>query len=37
LKYLETLNLEGNPIPEDQIEMLRKALPDCEIEFDSGY
>ena len=30
---LTELDLAGNPIPEEQIEMLKKALPDCKIEF----
>jgi Leucine-rich repeat (LRR) protein len=33
LTKLRTLYLAGNPIPEEQIEMLRKALPKCQIEF----
>ncbi len=27
------LALEGNPIPDDQKAMLRKALPNCKIRF----
>ena len=34
LTKLKILNLYGNPIPDDQIEMLRKALPNCDICFD---
>jgi Leucine-rich repeat (LRR) protein len=30
---LERLNLQGNPISEDQMAMLKKALPNCKIEF----
>jgi len=33
LKTLKLLYLQGNPIPEDQKSMIRKALPDCKIEF----
>ena len=33
LTQLERLYLGGNQISEDQRAMLRKALPDCEIEF----
>ncbi len=32
LKNLETLWLDGNPIPEDGKEMLEKALPNCFID-----
>jgi len=34
LTDLKVLHLVGNAIPEDQIEMLKKALPDCDIRFD---
>ena len=34
LTNLKRLYLYGNPIPEDQKEMLKKALPNCEIKFD---
>ncbi len=34
LTNLSTLRLAGNPIPEPQKEMLRKALPKCDIKFD---
>ena len=33
LPKLETLWLSGNPISADQKAMLRKALPNCRIEF----
>ena len=33
LTKLKMLYLGGNPIPADQKEMLRKALPNCRIEF----
>jgi internalin A len=33
LKNLKELNLIGNPIPDDQKEMLGKALPNCTIKF----
>lgn len=31
LKTLRYLNIEGNPLTEEQLEQLREALPDCEI------
>lgn len=31
LTKLERLNLYGNPIPDDQKEMLKKDLPNCKI------
>ncbi len=31
LTNLKSLDLSGNPIPEDQKAMLRKALPNCDI------
>jgi internalin A len=31
LTNLEVLGLSGNPFSEDQIEMLKKALPNCRI------
>ena len=31
LTTLRTLYLGGNPVAEDQLELLRQALPDCEI------
>ena len=34
LTKLIRLNLDGNPIPDDQKAMLRKALPNCKIYFD---
>ena len=33
LNTLQTLNLSGNPIGADQVELLRAALPECEIIF----
>ena len=33
LTNLKQLNLQGNPIPEDQKAMLKKALPDFKITF----
>ncbi len=33
LTKLRTLYLAGNPIPDEQKVMLRKALPNCNIEF----
>jgi len=33
LTKLERLDLRGNPIPEDQKAMIKKALPNCKIEF----
>ena len=33
LVNLKELYLHGNPIPDDQIEMLKKALPKCKIYF----
>ena len=33
LKNLKELNLRGNKIPDDQKEMLKKALPNCKIQF----
>lgn len=33
MTWLEKLNLSGNPLTEEQIDDLREALPDCEIEF----
>ena len=33
LTELKELSLILNPIPDDQMEMLRKALPNCRIEF----
>ncbi len=33
LSKLERLNLAGNPIPQEQKEMLKQALPNCEITF----
>ena len=33
LTNLKLLNLTRNPIPEDQKEMIEKALPDCDIWF----
>ena len=35
LTNLELLWLEGNPIPEDQKAMLKKALPKCDIRYKS--
>ena len=34
LTTLRTLYLGGNPVAEDQLELLRQALPDCEIVLD---
>ena len=34
LRALHTLNLRENQISDDQKEMLKKALPNCEIEFE---
>lgn len=31
LKTLRTLYISGNPVSEDQLQLLREALPDCEI------
>jgi Leucine-rich repeat (LRR) protein len=34
LTDLKWMILLGNPIPDDQKAMLKKALPDCDIHFD---
>jgi hypothetical protein len=33
LEQLEMVNLGGNPIPRSEVEALRKALPNCRIDF----
>ena len=33
MRQLKKLDLRGNPLTEDQVEELRRALPDCEILF----
>jgi Leucine-rich repeat (LRR) protein len=33
LEELERINLYNNPIPEEQIEELKQALPNCKILF----
>jgi Leucine-rich repeat (LRR) protein len=34
LTNLTELNLSGNPIPPDQLDRLRNALPNCKIIYD---
>jgi Leucine-rich repeat (LRR) protein len=33
LRQLKTINLKGNPLPEDQIDALKKAMPELEIDW----